>query len=86
VAVDLAQAMKRDPDLQVLVQNGYYDLATPYLGTIYIMDHLNIPPELRSHIHMEFYKSGHMIYAHVPALEKLHDTTAAFVKATDNVR
>ncbi|MGH8290743.1 MAG: S10 family peptidase [Steroidobacteraceae bacterium] len=84
VAVDLAQAMKRDPDLQVLVQNGYYDLATPYFGTIYIMNHLNIPPDLRSHIHMEFYQSGHMIYVHVPALKKLHDTTAAFIEATES--
>ena len=82
VAVDLAQAMKRNPDLQILAQNGYYDLATPYFGTVYIMNHLNIPPELRSHIHMEFYDSGHMIYVHDPALKKLHDTTAAFITAT----
>ncbi|MDE2448298.1 MAG: peptidase S10 [Gammaproteobacteria bacterium] len=84
VAVDLAQAMKRNPDLQILAQNGYYDLATPYFGTVYIMNHLDIPPALRSHIHMEFYESGHMIYAHAPALKKLHDTTAAFITATDN--
>ncbi|MGH7194087.1 MAG: hypothetical protein ACREJM_11245 [Candidatus Saccharimonadales bacterium] len=84
VAVDLTQAMKRDPDLEVLAQNGYYDLATPYFGTVYIMNHLDIPPQLRSHIHMEFYPSGHMIYVHVPALKKLHDTTAAFIEATAN--
>lgn len=84
VAVDLAQAMKHDPNLQILAQNGYYDVATPYFGTVYIMNHLNIPPGLRSHIHMEFYDSGHMIYAHAPALKKLHDTTAAFINATDN--
>ena len=82
VAVDLAQAMKRDPGLQILGQNGYYDLATPYFGTVYIMNHLRIPPELRSHIHMEFYDSGHMIYAHAPALKKLHDTTASFIMTT----
>jgi carboxypeptidase C (cathepsin A) len=83
VAVDLAQAMKHDPDLRILAQNGYYDIATPYFGTVYIMNHLNIPPDLRSHIHMEFYDSGHMIYVHAPALKKLHDTTAAFINATD---
>lgn len=84
VTVDLAQAMKRDPNLQILAQNGYYDLATPYFGTVYILNHLDIPPDLRSHIHMEFYESGHMIYAQVAALKKLHDTTAAFIRATDN--
>ncbi|HEX5322533.1 MAG TPA: hypothetical protein VFW40_02020 [Capsulimonadaceae bacterium] len=86
VAVDLAQAMKRNPDLQVLAQNGYYDLATPYFGTVYIMNHLDIPPDLRSHIHMEFYESGHMIYVHAPALKKLHDTTADFITSTQNGR
>ncbi|MGH8279903.1 MAG: S10 family peptidase [Gammaproteobacteria bacterium] len=84
VAVDLAQAMKRDPNLQVLSQNGYFDIATPYLGTIYILNHLSIPADLRANIHFEFYKSGHMIYVHVPALKKLHDTTAAFIRSTEN--
>lgn len=84
VAVDLAQAMKHDPDLQVLAQNGYYDLATPYFGTVYILNHLDIPPDLRSHIHMEFYQAGHMIYVNVPELKKLHDTTADFIRATEN--
>lgn len=84
VAVDLAQAMKRDPNLQILSQNGYFDIATPYLGTVYILDHLNIPADLHSHIHFEFYESGHMIYVHVPALKKLHDTTAAFIRTTEN--
>jgi carboxypeptidase C (cathepsin A) len=85
VAVDLAQAMKHDPELQILGQNGYYDLATPYFGTIYIMNHLDIPADLRSHIHMEFYRAGHMIYVSVPELKKLHDTTADFIRTTDNV-
>ena len=84
VAVDLAQAMKHDPELQVLVQNGYYDLATPYFGTVYIMNHLNIPRDMQSHIQMEFYQAGHMIYVNVPELKRLHDTTAAFIVATEN--
>lgn len=84
VAVDLAAAMKQNPDLQVLVQNGYMDLATPYFATVYTMEHMDIPPSLDSNIHMEFYDSGHMIYVHIPALKKLHDTTAAFIKATDD--
>ncbi|MEO8746482.1 MAG: peptidase S10 [Rhodanobacter sp.] len=83
-SVDLAQALKHDPDLQVLVNNGYYDLVTPYFAVMYTMDHLDIPSDLRSHIHMKYYESGHMIYAHVPALKKLHDNTAAFIKATEN--
>jgi carboxypeptidase C (cathepsin A) len=84
VAVDLAQAMKHDPELQVLAQNGYYDLATPFFGTVYILNHLDIPADLRSHIHLEFYQAGHMIYVSVPELKKLHDTTADFIRSTEN--
>lgn len=85
-AVDLAEAMKYNPDLQVLVNSGYFDLATPYFATDYTMDHLPLPKNLQSHIHMEYYDSGHMVYVHVPALQRLHDNTAAFIRNTDNVK
>ncbi|MGH8281970.1 MAG: S10 family peptidase [Gammaproteobacteria bacterium] len=84
VAVDLSEAMKYNPDLQVLVNSGYFDLATPYFATDYTMDHLQIPKDLQSHVHMAYYDSGHMVYAHVPALKKLHDNAASFIKSTDN--
>jgi carboxypeptidase C (cathepsin A) len=48
------------------------------------MAHLQIPPALQSNIQFKFYESGHMVYAHAPALVALHDNVAAFVKATDN--
>jgi len=86
VAVDLADAMKHNPDLQVLVNSGYTDLATPYFATMYTMDHMDIPASLDSHIHMDFYNSGHMIYVHLPALKQLHDNTAAFIRSTDNLQ
>lgn len=82
--VDLAQAMKYNPDLQVEVDEGLYDLNLPYYGMIYSLHHLRIPKKLRSHIHVKFYRSGHMIYVHVPALKKLHDNTAAFIHHTEN--
>ena len=85
VAVDLADAMKYDPDLQVLVNSGYFDLATPYFATDYTMDHLPLPKDLQNHIHMKYYDSGHMVYVHVPALKQLHDNAAAFIKSTDNL-
>ena len=85
-AVDLTEAMKYNPDLQVLVNSGYFDLATPYFATDYTMDHLELPKNLQSHIHMEYYDSGHMVYVHVPALKQLHDNSAAFIRNTDNVK
>ena len=84
VAVDLSQAMKYNPDLQVLVNSGYFDLATPYYATVYTMDHLQIPKSLQDHVQMKYYNSGHMVYAHAPSLKELHDNTAKFIKSTDN--
>ena len=46
VMPDLANAMKYNPNLKVLLNAGYFDLATPFYEGIYEMHHLPIPPEL----------------------------------------
>src|SRR4030095_4329380 len=38
--IDLAETMSRNPDLKILVLNGYYDLATPFFATEYTIAHL----------------------------------------------
>lgn len=86
VAADLANAMKYNPQLQVLVNNGYFDLGTPFYATVYSFDHMNIPPGLIKNIHMEYYHSGHMVYLHKESLKNLHDNTARFIKNTDNLK
>ena len=83
--IDLAQAMKHDPLLHVQVDAGYYDFATPYFSMMYEVNHMSLPKDLQSHIQFKFYKSGHMIYAHLPALKQLHDNTVEFIRSTDNL-
>ncbi|TAM22360.1 MAG: peptidase S10, partial [Rhodanobacter sp.] len=51
----------------------------------YEMDHLPIPEALQKNISYHWYPSGHMVYAHVPSLKKLHDNVANFIDSTDNV-
>ena len=48
VMVDLAIAMKYNPNLKVLLNAGYFDLATPFFEGIYEMQHLPIPPSFRA--------------------------------------
>ncbi|HTZ70110.1 MAG TPA: peptidase S10 [Acetobacteraceae bacterium] len=85
VMPDLATAMKYNPNLRVLVNGGYYDLATPYFAAQYELRHLQIPQKLfNENITFKTYASGHMVYAHAPALKALHDNVAAFVTKTDN--
>ncbi|HEX4078944.1 MAG TPA: hypothetical protein VHX61_08745 [Rhizomicrobium sp.] len=86
VMPDLANAMKYNPNLKILLLGGYFDLATPYYEGWYEMHHLQIPPKLQANINYRYYTSGHMVYAHLPSLKLLHDDVAGFINQTDNVR
>jgi carboxypeptidase C (cathepsin A) len=77
---DLAQALLTNPHLQVEVENGLFDQATPFFATEYTMDHLGIPSNLRTHIHLNYYESGHMIYLHEVDLAKLRANVANFIE------
>ncbi len=81
---DLAGAMKYNPNLKVMLNGGFYDLATPFYAAIYEEEHLPIPESLRKNITYAFYPSGHMVYAHIPSLHQLHDNVAKFIESTDN--
>jgi carboxypeptidase C (cathepsin A) len=79
---DLAAAMKRNPQLKVLMNGGYYDLATPYFAAIYELRHLAVPPTIAANIDIKLYPSGHMVYANEAALEALEANVAEFIRRT----
>jgi carboxypeptidase C (cathepsin A) len=85
VIPDLAAAMKYNPNLHVMLNSGYFDLATPFYTADYEMKHLPISPALAKNIETHYYESGHMVYAHLPSLKELHDNVAAFIGRTDNI-
>jgi carboxypeptidase C (cathepsin A) len=86
VMVDLARAIKYNPDLKVMVNAGYFDLATPFFEGVYEMQHLPIPATLQKNIEFKFYESGHMVYAHQGSLKELHDNVAAFILGTEDLK
>jgi carboxypeptidase C (cathepsin A) len=79
VGPDLASAMITNPKLLVEVENGYYDMATPFFQSEFMAQHLDLPAELRSHIWMKYYEAGHMMYLHDESRVQLHNNIAAFV-------
>ena len=83
VAPDLAEAMKTNPRLKVMVNGGYYDLATPFFAAQYEDKHLPIPQSLAKNIQYSWYESGHMVYVRDESLKQLHDRVAAFITSTD---
>ena len=76
---DLSRAMNDNPELRVLVQQGYYDLATPAFATEYMMDHLTIAEEQQKNITVELYDAGHMMYLHPPSLVRYKKDLASFI-------
>ena len=81
VEPDLKEALITNPHLYVEVENGYYDLATPFYETEYTMDHLGLPASLQNHIALKYYDAGHMMYVRVPSLEKLSGNVGGCITA-----
>ncbi len=80
VAPDLAQAMIRNPNLKVQVENGYYDLATPFYATEWTTNHMNLPAELQGNLRHNFYEAGHMMYVRESDLLLLRKNVVSFVQ------
>lgn len=80
--VDMAEAMTKNPNLEILILNGYYDIATPFFGVEYTIDHLGLEPEIKKNITMKYYEAGHMMYTHKPSLIAFKKDVADFVKKT----
>jgi len=63
-APDLAEAMRINPELNVLVASGYYDLVTPFFDAEYTLNRHDIQP---GRIEYKYYGGGHMMYVNEPS-------------------
>ena len=86
VGPDLADTMKRNPAMHVLVMGGYFDLSTTYLAAIYEMRHLPIPSSLQGNIEYRFFPIGHEAYINDDARRAMHDRMAQFIATTSGGR
>jgi len=82
-AVDLATTMTLYPHMKVLVQQGYFDLATPFFVLDYVLSHMDLDEEQRARITVEMYEAGHMMYVHPPSLAKFKQDLSNFVLDND---
>ncbi len=78
-SLDLARAMGQNPHMKLLVQQGYYDLATPQAATEYDLEHMDLLPEQRRNVTVAYYEAGHMMYLHPPSLVKYKEDLARFI-------
>jgi carboxypeptidase C (cathepsin A) len=78
----LANALRDNPYLRVLVMAGYTDLATPPEGVAYSLRHLlDLPASARSRIQTAHFDGGHMFYLNPPDLAKSRDDLVKFIEA-----
>lgn len=82
VASDLAEAMLRNPELEVLLINGIYDLATPYFAAVWTMDQLGLPADFRARIHRSDFTAGHMMYVDQTLLPQWREVIVDFLERT----
>jgi carboxypeptidase C (cathepsin A) len=79
VVPDLRRAMITNPHLQLMVNEGYFDLGTPFFAAEYTTAELNLPPALLSHVHTYHYMVGHMLYLNTATLAQLHHNLDTFI-------
>ncbi len=74
----LRDAMLRNTYMKVFVASGYYDMATPFFGTEYTVNHLGLPATLQDNVRIEEYDAGHMMYIHEESLAKIRADVESF--------
>ncbi len=79
---DMAQALTRDPNMKVLIMNGYLDIATVFYGVEHSINHLGLPKHIKDNITMTYYEAGHMMYTDQASLVKFKEDLAVFVENT----
>ncbi|MFC2078956.1 S10 family peptidase [Candidatus Bipolaricaulota bacterium] len=78
----LRGAMAKNPYMKVFVGQGIYDLATPLLATEYMINHMNIDPDIRGNIEMMTYEAGHMFYLDVKSLATFKSDIDRFLQTS----
>lgn len=84
VAEVLRAAITQQTHLKVLVVCGYYDVATPFNGIEYTVQHMHLEPPVRNNVSFAYYQSGHMVYIDETAHHKLHDDVDNFINANSS--
>jgi len=75
----LRQTMAKNPYLKVFIAAGYYDMATPVLGSEINFWHLGYDPTFTQRFSFGYYEAGHMIYIRPSAHKALKADLAKFL-------
>ena len=76
---NLRQAMAQNPNLDVMIQSGYFDGATTYFNAKYSMWQLDPSGKMKDRLSFKGYRSGHMMYLRNEDLKKANDDLRTFI-------
>lgn len=79
VSDNLRNSLAKNPYMKVFIASGFFDLATPYIGTGYTLAHLGLTPALRANITTHIYSAGHMMYLDSASISLLKHDVSGFV-------
>jgi carboxypeptidase C (cathepsin A) len=77
----LRSAMSHNPNLKILVNIGYYDMATVMGGANYLRPS-RIRPDVTDRVSFTYYEASHMIYIRPSEHKKLKADIAKFIQGT----
>lgn len=80
---DTAQALKdafdKNPFMKLFVGSGYFDFATPYFGTQYTLNHMDLDAAQHARVSLGYYHAGHMMYIQDRSLGELKKDVSGFM-------
>lgn len=79
---NLRQAMAQNPNLDVMIQSGYFDGATTYFDAKYTMWQLDPSGKMKDRLSFKGYRSGHMMYLRNEDLQKANNDLRDFIIST----
>lgn len=79
---DMAEALSKDPNVKVLIMNGYYDLATVFHGVEHSISRLELPQSALDRVLMTYYEAGHMMYTDLPSAKLFREDLKNFILNT----
>jgi carboxypeptidase C (cathepsin A) len=78
----LRRALSLNPKLKVLIAHGYFDLATPYFASKYVVERLELDETISPNLRFSVYAGGHMFYTRASAREQLYGDAKALYEAS----
>jgi carboxypeptidase C (cathepsin A) len=83
---DTAQALRdafdKNPFMKLFVGSGFFDMATPYYGTQYTLNHMGLTAQQHARISLGYYGAGHMMYIQDESLGLLRKDIGAFISSS----